>query len=664
MEKSKAILPFILVILLFLCCCVIVLAAGAYYLLTQMGDIFNDIQTPIAVSSPVPSEVYRPPVDTVSDETLRVLEQTTVPVNDLADLACRLQSVCDVPRTLEPPASPLQVGARQTFWATDVMTNSNFAVDAVLRYITPHAYFWVEDGVSVNEREMADLMQAFENQMYPTNRDFFGSEWTPGVDGDPHIYIMYVRGIGYSIAGYFSAADEYHPLAHEYSNAHEMFFFNADNTPLDEEFTYSVLAHEFQHMIHWYQDRNETSWLNEGFSELAAFLNGYDIGGFDWLYTSNPDLQLNDWPNDQNATSPHYGAGFLFVTYFLDRFGDEATQALVHDPQNGLESVDNVLSQIGATDGLTGQDITADDFALDWMIANYLGAPNVADGRYTYHNYSQFPRTNAATTISTCPRSGMTFSVHQYGADYIAIDCQGSYSLHFEGSTATTLLPEGPYSGSYAFWSNKGDESNMTLTRSFDLSGVSGPVTFSYWTWYDLETDYDYLYLEVSTDGEHWEIITTPSGTDEDPSGNSFGWGYNGVSQGWIQESIDLSRFAGQNISLRFEYVTDAAVNGEGLLLDDISIPETGYFSDFETDDGGWEAAGFVRVQNILPQTFRLALILRGSAGTTVQIIPVNPDQTAEIPLVLGEDYNEAVLVLTGTTRFTRQVATYQLSVR
>ena len=42
---------------------------------------------------------------------------------------------------------------------------------------------------------------------------------------------------------------------------------------------------------------------------------------------------------------------------------------------------------------------------------------------------------------------------------------------------------------------------------------------------------------------------------------------------------------------MRFEYVTDAAVNGEGLLLDDVSMPQINYSSDFESDDGGWEAA-------------------------------------------------------------------------
>ena len=48
-------------------------------------------------------------------------------------------------------------------------------------------------------------------------------------------------------------------------------------------------------MIHWYQDRNESSFLNEGFSELATFINGYDTGGFDGYYLNQPDVNLTDW---------------------------------------------------------------------------------------------------------------------------------------------------------------------------------------------------------------------------------------------------------------------------------------------------------------------------------------------------------------------------------
>ncbi len=211
------------------------------------------------------------------------------------------------------------------FWVSNVDTNENFQITANLEYVTDHAYFWIEDGVSFDARELQRLGDAFENQIYPTNREFFGSEWSPGVDNDPHLYILLAENLGFRLAGYFSSADELHPLAHDYSNAHEMFLLNADNIDLGDEYTYGVLSHEFQHMIHWYTDRNEESWLNEGFSELSSLLNDFDPGGFDGIYAMNPDLQLTDFRRDDpDATTPHYGAGLLLTTYFLDRFGEDA----------------------------------------------------------------------------------------------------------------------------------------------------------------------------------------------------------------------------------------------------------------------------------------------------------------------------------------------------
>ena len=666
-KKPKNIVGIVIaIVLVLLCCCTIILIAAGVVVYEAQAS--NDISTvpsfPFDVETATPVvEVTRPATDDVPVDTVETLQNAIVPENDPVELACRLKGICDIPETMSPPVAPRQVGEQDEFWVTNIETNSNFRVNATLEYVTPHVYFWVEDGVKFNEDEMKSLVDAFENQMYPTNREFFGSEWNPGIDGDEHIYILYAGGIGYSIAGYFSSADETHPLAHEYSNAHEMFLFNSDNTDLGDEFTYGVLAHEFQHMIHWYQDRNETSYLNEGFSEVAAFLNGYNVGGFDWLYSRDPDLQLNDWPNDPNATTPHYGAGFLYLTYFLDRFGEDATKALVKDPENGLDSVDGVLEQINASDPLTGNPINADDLFMDWVVTNYLLDENVGDGRYTYKNYASAPQTSPTETVYDCPTDAMGRTVKQYGVDYIRIQCSGDYTLRFEASTLARLLPEDPYSGSYAFWSNKGDESNMTLTREFDFSNVSGPIDFSFRTWYDLEEDYDYLYFEVSEDGEHWQIITTPSGTGEDPSGNSYGWAYNGTTNGWMEETIDLSDFAGKKINVRFEYVTDAAVNGEGMLIDDVRVDAVDYFTDFESDDGGWVAEGFVRVQNALPQTFRLALITEG-ATTTVEMIEINSDQTAEIPLSIGGNVDSVTLVVSGTTRFTREVGSYTIEIR
>ena len=655
------------ILLLIGCVCLAGVGLGLYGFYQFSGNTgpagLPPVEFPFLTATPEPEvALVRPPVEDVPLGTLELLEQTDVPASDLRGLACRLDGKCSIPPTLDPPAGPRQSGESQHFWVTDTDTNKSFQVAATLRYVTDHAYFWVQDGVKFDQDDLETLADEFESKIYPTTRSHFGSEWAPGIDGDDHIYILYTGGVGRSLAGYFSSSDEIHPLAHEISNGHEMFVFNADTVRLNSDYTFGVLAHEFQHMIHWNMDKNEQTWLNEGLSELSALLNGYDPGGFDMVFSLDPDLQLNDW-SMQESNSAHYGASFLFAAYFLDRFGTPAVRALVEHPANGLDGVDQVLAEMNAVDAVTGQPVRADALALDWMAANFLGDSSAADGRFAYSSYPEAPKASPTETISDCPSGPRERTVHQYGADYIEITCRGDFTLSFAGSTQARLLPADPYSGRYAFWSNKGDESDMTLTRRFDLTGVSGPVEMSYRTWYDIEEDYDYLYVEASLDGQDWELLITPAGTPDDPTGNSFGWAYNGKSGGWIEESLDLSAYAGQQVYIRFEYVTDLAVNGEGFLLDDVAVPAIGYFSDFESDDGGWEAAGFARIQNALPQAFSLALILKGGGGTRVEYLPLAADQTAEIPLSLGSEVNEAVLVVTGTNRFTREPASYQFEV-
>lgn len=665
-NQSSSIVPKLVagIVAILLCCaCVVIVAAGVIlFRAAQQTPPIEDIPTQVfpTLDAPDPSPVptLEPtPAGSVSLETLETLNQTLVPENDPYELACRLKGICDVPRIV--PAKTYRVGDTEQFWVSNSDTAEHRQITARLVYITPHSYFWAEQDARYDEGEVKRLMDTFENEIYPTNREFFGEEFNPGIDGDPHIYVIYASGLGSSVAGYFNSSDSYNPLVNEYSNAHETYMLSTTQN-LAAEFTYGVLAHEFQHMIHFASDRNETSWIDEGFAEVGYFLNGYEMDAKPWLYTSDPDLQLTTW--DPDNSQPHYGQSFLYLSYFLDRFGKEATQTLVKNPENDISSVDDTLASLGITDQLTGEVVTADDVFMDWAAALYLKDGSVGDGRYTYNNNPDAPRTSDTDTITTCPQSPQDFSVSQYGIDYINISCPGDFTLRFSGSTSIKLLPADVHSGKYAFWSNKGNESDMTLTRQFDLTAVSGPVEMSYWMWYDIEEDWDYVFVEASTDGEAWEILKTPSGTDYNPSGNSYGWGYTGRTGGWIQESVDLSQYAGQNVWIRFEYITDAAVNGEGLLLDDVRIEAINYQSDFEADEGGWVAEGFARVDNVLPQTYRLSLILKGDT-TTVTNIELDPDQTVEIPLSLDPG-EEAILIVAGTARFTTIPAEYKIEVK
>ncbi len=666
-QSSSSVPKIVGGIVAILVCCACALIIGAGFLIYRASQqIPSDISTLIPpidfgnTATPQPTaEVERPSSDSISTETLNTLNESSVPENDPYELACRLQSVCNVPLTV--PAKKYKIGDKEKFWISNSDTAEHQQITATLMYETPHSYFWVEEGTSVDKTDMKNLMDTFENKIYPTDREFFGSEANPGVDEDPHIYVIYATSIGHNIAGYFNSSDSFNPLVKEYSNAHETYVLGTSQD-LGNDYTYATLAHEFVHMIQNASDRNDVSWMNEGFAEVGAFLNKYDVGGADWIYVQQPDMQLNTWVDNQSPDfSAHYGQSFLYLTYFLDRFGEEATKALTNNPENDLTSVDGTLASMNITDPQTGQVITADDVFMDWAAAMFLMDGSVGDGRYTYKNYPNAPQVTTSESVSNCPQS-LSGTVNQYGMDYYSIDCAGDYTLKFTGSTVVGLLPADANSGKYVFWSNRGDESDMTLTREFDFTGVSGPINMSFAMWHDLETDYDYTFLEASTDGQTWEIIKTPSGTDEDPSGNSYGWGWNGQTNGWQDETVDLSKFAGQKVQIRFEYITDAALNGEGFLLDDVKVDAINYTADFEADNGGWLGEGFVCVENVLPQTYRLSLIIKGDT-TTVTPITLTADQTAEIPLSL-KDGEEAILIVTGTTRFTRQPAAYQIEIK
>ena len=669
MKKNTPHLPFIVAGILVLCCGSTLILIGVFYSLARHEKTYPSLAvTPfVSTLSPTPTlfQITRQPADQVPIDTMKLLQGIIVFKDDQALLACRFRNVCNIPPTLPAPPAPLTNGARQTFWALSEDTNSYFQVQATLRYVTSHSYFWVDDSVSTNPQDVKNLMDAFENKIYPTDRQFFGSEWTPGVDDDPHIYILYTNGLGATVGGAYSSINEYPPQIDQYSNAHEMFYISSSDL-LTDPHTYGDLAHEFQHMIHWFEDSNEPTFLNEGFSKLAEFLNGYPSGADEQVFINNPDINLTDWISGSTGQDiAHYGASFLFTTYFLDRFGADTTKALIHNQQNGLEKIDNTLALRNVNDPLTGKVITADDFFLDWAVTNFVHDSSLGDGRYFYHNYPTSPQASPTEMIENCPTDPISRAVNQYGANYIQITCPGSHTLHFEGATSTRLLPADPHSGSYAYWSNLGDQSDMTLTHQFDLSGVSGPVSMNYWTWYDVEKDYDYVYVEASSDGQHWNFLTTPSGTDNNPNGASYGWAYTGRSNGWIQESVDLSQYAGKKVSVRFEYLTDESLNGAGFLLDDVSVPAIYYSTSFETNDKSWLAAGFARIQNTIPQTFRLALIIHGATNSSVKIIPVTADQSIDIPLIIGQNgVQDIVLVVTGTTRFTKELAPYQFSIR
>jgi len=669
MDKSEKIIILIVLIALVGCLCIAVMCGLSVMMVSNLMDFditsFVEESTPTEVSTPVIATPRPQSTRTVSvdsaEESLNTLMNAEMPIADLVYLAEHFEGKSGIPLRITSTPVDYEVGDTLNFYKLNTDTNEMELTTAVLRYETDTVYFWAEQGLEIDQSALSQLMNTFVNEIYPIDQEFFGKEWIPGVDNDPHLYVLYAGDLGYSLAGYTSSTDSVLPQAHEYSNAHEMFAINSDVQTLYDPYTLSVMAHEFQHLIHGYHDPNEETWLNEGFSELATLLNGYDAGGFDSVFAYDPDVQLNDWSANPDENDAHYGASFLFTTYLLDRFGEDITKQIVADPLNGFASIDQVFQKNNLIDEVTGKLITADDFFADWVITNYFNDPNLGDGRYDYSNYPSAPSADTTDVITDCDATLLASSVKQYGTDYYQIFCPGKQvRLHFEGDPIVPVLPEVTGEGKF-MWSNRADVSVTSISREFDLSDVKGPVTLTYQTWYDLESDYDYAYLLASENGSDWKILNTPSCTTLDISGNSYGCGYNGASQRWLTESVDLSDFAGKKVWLSFEYVTDTAVTAEGIILDNITIPEIGYSTDFEEDDGGWEAKGFVRIENSIPQTF-LVSIVSNSTNSVIEKFSIQSGEVLDLVLDPLPSTGSYVLIVSGSTRYTRQEANYQIN--
>jgi bacillopeptidase F (M6 metalloprotease family) len=205
---------------------------------------------------------------------------------------------------------------------------------------------------------------------------------------------------------------------------------------------------------------------------------------------------------------------------------------------------------------------------------------------------------------------------------------------------------------------------SSSLTRAIDLTDVDA-ATLHFATWHDIESHFDYGYVAVSTDGgQTWETLPGTTSSDADPNQANFGHGYTGVSEGWSRQKVDLNPYAGQEILLRFWYISDPGLNQPGWLIDDIRIPEIGFADDAETDDadgdaGGWTVDGFVRSSNRVPQAYIVQLVEEGPR-TTVRRIEL--DEQGRATFELGEETENAVLVVSGASRWTSEPAPYRVT--
>ena len=567
---------------------------------------------------------------------------------DLFELAQRLRpsSGGPVSRTLQGIAPVRSTGDTETFFVTDNVDSTTYTIAATLAVVSENAYWYVDDSLDLSMEGLTRAAEAYEEEIRPLMVSSFGDVWNPGVDNDPRLTVLHtpLRGV----FGYYGAADEYPIETHPHSNQREMIYIDGGRLQPGSAAYLGVLTHELQHAVHWNADSSEEAWINEGLSELAQELAGYRVASIG-AFLRKPTTQLNYWPDDLGATGPHYGGSTLFLSYLAQHFGGYSSlKELTSNPRDGTLGLDAYLSRY---------DTSFVEVFGDWVVANYLGEP---EGRYGYPDRSV--RVQGLHRMFDYGR--LDGEIPQFSALYADLRLpQGDAIVSFEGDTEAVQVDTRCRSGRYCWWGNRGDSIDTTLTQEFDLSALT-EATLTFWTWYRVEEDWDYVYVEASGDGgATWSLLEGRLTTSENPTGNSFGHGLTGASDGWVRETVDLTAYAGGKVQVRFEYVTDGAVFLDGVVLDDISIPELGFADDAE-GPGAWKAHGFERIDNVLPQEYLVQVIeVREDGSARVRSLDLDTQNRGRLTLRgFGSVLDHAVVVVSPIAEGTHHPARYNLS--
>lgn len=207
------------------------------------------------------------------------------------------------------------------------------------------------------------------------------------------------------------------------------------------------------------------------------------------------------------------------------------------------------------------------------------------------------------------------------------------------------LGPLGDSNGKQAAYSGQGNDMLRSLSRRFDFREVDAdaPLTLRLDTWFEIEAEWDYFYVEVAGNGDDYRRImpldkasiddkesVMPSGKGHEGKGSVPGFtGRSGDRDGdgkvesapgcdpqakralaedkvgtatkdpcelalWVNAEFDLSAWRGKTISVRFTYFTDGAAVENGALIDNVGIDAIDFFEDFEGETlRGWNTEGF-----------------------------------------------------------------------
>ncbi len=590
------------------------------------------------------------------------------------DLHPELKAGADADFTPRPYAK----GEIESFWVGTPQPGGGRHLEARLIRVSDVSYTWVEAEADHQDAYLANLAARFDEEVYKPSQWLYGFENSEGFDQDPRVHLLFATKLG-KVLGYFNSSTTVSKAVLPLSNEKDLLFLNLDYIG-DEERDLDVLAHELQHLIHWFHDPSERGFLNEGLSELAppllfAKMNDRLVNNIA-AYAHDPNLQLNSWSLEDNASMRHYGAGGAFALYLTETFGPQILSQIVHEPLPGIGGLTQLLTDRGCP-------FTFDDLYADFVVANLVQTPQElgAAARLGYLSLdTRWP--GPASDSAFVPhyrfrdQQGVKGTLLPYATQYIdvtGVTREKTLHLFFQGQSAVPFAT--PEFAPPLMWSNRMNGSAVRLTRTFDLTELVPGVEVRLDTtmWWDIEKNWDYGYVTVSRDGRDWDLLESPVTGTADPNGVALGPGLTGqpghgaVDSEMQRVSWDVSEYAGQMLHVRFDYVTDGAVTAQGWQIGQVAIEAIGFQEDFSGTLEDWHNEGWIQVRERLPIVWLVQAVHLGDKGSTLlawKRLVAAPDGSLALTLPAPAAAEDMYLLVTPLAPLVSTQAEYEIQLR
>ncbi len=289
--------------------------------------------------------------------------------------------------------------------------------------------------------------------------------------------------------------------------------------------------------------------LFQALGDSLAYGTGYEVGTSpDVLYLVNGDS--DDWAYGETVEKPRF---FCFTPEVnsASEGGFAPDTSYIQPTFNLMLPMNMTLLHVADNPYRFGPPTQPVQYAID-------------DAEYPFYTVRWAP------IVPPDPNPALDYDVEEYkNLGWLAQDGANSVSplWTFDGFSVSTVRKfEG--TGSY-FTGSIGNLSSHTLQMATFYHVSAESDSFRFRTWYSIESDYDYAYLQASTDGgTTWATVPGNITTNSNPNGTNMGNGITGSSGGWVPAIFPLTAYTGSDLEVRFLYKTDPGVVYEGMYID------------------------------------------------------------------------------------------------